>query len=124
MTSTVWEEAHSSAPYVAPEEPPLEATMAGVLKGEVVVHDDNLEVFPDVCPVEDVHRLHNPRCFATYPDGEYRACPYWIACTSPGNCAKREHPTVLRLKAISLGARRVNCQILCQAARRNRPPGA
>jgi hypothetical protein len=97
--------------------------MAGVVKGEVLISADCLDVTPDECPVEDPHRIQAPRCFVTYPDGEFRACPYWIATTTAGNFCHREHPSSLRLKAVSLGARRINCQVLCQAQRRNRPAG-
>jgi hypothetical protein len=98
--------------------------MAGAVTGFLRVYsDDTCEVMPNTCPVYDLHREHTPACFRTYPDGETRACPYWLACTSPMNTADRQHPSSLRVRAKSLGARTVNVQVLCQRQKSNRPPG-
>ena len=99
--------------------------MAGSIKGEVMNwRDGTYSVIPERCPVDDVHRIHEPHCFTVHPDGEQRACPYWYGTTSPANTADRRHPSMLHTDALGLGARTVNCQILCLQARRNRPPGS
>jgi len=99
--------------------------MAGAVKGLVMNwRDGTYSVLPDSCPVDDVHRIHEPACFTVHPDQSQRACPYWIATTAPANATDRRHPSVLHVDAVALGARTINCQILCLQARRNRPPGA
>jgi len=98
--------------------------MPGVVKGMVMVDvNDCYAVVPDECAVEDEHRTHQPLCYRTYPDGEFRACPYWMSTTAPGNYTNRLHPSGLHQLAIALAARTTSCQIVCAAQRRNRPPG-
>jgi hypothetical protein len=98
--------------------------MAGVINGWVeVAVGGMLHVYPQRCAIEDEHRQDRPVCYKVHPDGWQRTCPYWTATTAPGSYADRRHPTMLRTDATTLGARTINCQVLCQAAKRNRPAG-
>jgi hypothetical protein len=98
--------------------------MAGVIKGEVQVNPRGLiSVVPTLCAVEGHFQPTEPACYRTYPDGEWRQCPYLISTTAPSNFTDRQHPTALRTRAVGLGARSISCGIICARARANRPPG-
>lgn len=98
--------------------------MTGIVKARVEVYKDgSADVVPDTCAVEDEHRQDVPRCYHVIHTGERRACVFWAALTSPAQKAERMDLYALVSRAQGLGARTVNCQVICHAARRNRPPG-
>jgi hypothetical protein len=98
--------------------------MAGVVRGWVEYDPrDRYKVMPAVCPAADEQRADRPVCFMAYEDGTHRVCPYYTSAASTSNYTDRQHPSGLRQLALKLGARMINCQILCQAQKRNRPPG-
>jgi hypothetical protein len=98
--------------------------MTGVLKARVEVYPiGDYEVVPDECAVEDEHRSIPPICYRVHHDGWHRSCPFFVTCTAPSNPCDRQHPSALVLRATTLGAKMVSCQVICHAARRNRPPG-
>jgi len=113
--------------------------MPGWVNGTVTKHlDQSVDVHPEFtpsqargdegeniqdCPIKDEHRISTPRCYTIMYDGARRACPYFIAVTSPVNISERVDAGVLALKLTMHGGNIARCGILCQAARRNRPPG-
>ena len=86
-------------------------------------------VQPEHCPAlngDELEKLggEQPVCYREHPDGSRRACIHWIATVRVRNANERVDAAYL-LGGIK-GDRDLStaqCGTLCQAMRRNRPPG-
>jgi hypothetical protein len=98
--------------------------MAGLVHGHLLNWaDGTINVLPEVCAVEDIHRIDTPVCYRTYIDGTQRSCLYFTSCAQVQNFNDRVHPTMLRTQSVANGSRQMRCSIICQAQKRNRPAG-
>ena len=107
--------------------------MAGYVNAHIYLEGNanGAMIDPDVCPAKDQHRetaytidpALRPRCFQnTYAAGA-RYCPYFIAATQHANVTLRLDVYGMEADLILDGKGSGRCGVLCQAQRRNRPPG-
>ena len=98
--------------------------MTGMVQARIEVYrDGSMDVIPEPCCVDNRHEGEGMRCYHLMRTGERRACLYWSALASPGTRHERMDITTVVVEATARAARTINCQVLCQRQKANRPPG-